>query len=76
MIQTKTWNIRDQTTEELKREVDKCYTMIIKYNRWIARATSKEEAKALVDEKFNYKAKANDIELELMGRRAEGEKTF
>lgn len=72
----KTWNVRDQTTEDLKKEVEKCYTMIVKYNRWIAKAASVEEAKALIDEKFNYKAKANDIELELMRRRAEGEETY
>lgn len=76
MMPAKTWNVRDQTTEVLKKEVDKCYTMIVKYNRWIARAASAEEAKALIDEKFNYKAKANNIELELMRRRAEGEETF
>lgn len=76
MMPSKTWNVRDQTTEELKKEVDKYYTMIVKYNRWIARAASVEEAKALIDEKFNYKTKANNIELELMRRRAEGEETF
>lgn len=76
MKPAKTWNVRDQTTEVLKKEVDKCYSMIVKYNRWITRAASMEEAKALIDEKFNYKAKANDIELELMRRRAEGEETF
>ena len=72
----KSWNVRDQTTEVLRKEVDKCYTMIVKYNRWIARAATMEEAKALIDEKFNYKAKANNIELELMRRRANGEETF
>lgn len=76
MMPAKTWNIRDQTTETLKKEVDKCYTMITKYNRWIAKAATKEEAKALIDEKYNYKAKANNIELELMRRRANGEETF
>lgn len=76
MRAAKAWNVRDQTTEELKKEVDKCYTTIVKYNRWIARAASMEEAKALIDEKFKYKTKANDIELELMRRRAEGEETF
>ena len=55
---------------------EKCYTIIVKYNRWIARAASKEEAKALIDEKFKYKEKANNIELELMRRRAKGEETF
>jgi hypothetical protein len=76
MKPAKTWNVRDQTTEVLKKEVEKYYTMIVRYNRWIARAASMEEAKALIDEKFNYKAKANDIELELMRRRAEGEETI
>lgn len=76
MKPAKTWNVRDQTTEELKKEVEKYYTMIVKYNRWIARAASVEEAKALINEKFNYKAKANNIELELMRRRAEGEETI
>lgn len=76
MKPAKTWNVRDQTTEVLKKEVEKYYTMIVRYNRWIARAASIEEAKALIDEKFNYKAKANDIELELMRRRAEGEETI
>lgn len=73
---TKAWNARDQTTEVLKKEVDKCYTMIIKYNRWITREATAEEAKALIDEKFKYKTKANEIELELMRRRAQGEETF
>lgn len=76
MMPTKTWNVRDQTTEVLEKEVEKCYTMIVKYNRWITRAASIEEAKTLIDEKFRYKAKANNIELELMRRRAESEETF
>ena len=76
MMPAKTWNVRDQTTEELKKEIDKCYTMIIKYNRWITRSASAEEAKVLIDEKFNYKKKADNIELELMRRSAEGEETF
>lgn len=69
----KTWNVRDQTTETLKKEVEKCYTMIVKYNRWITRAASAEEAKSLIDEKFAYKTKANDIEIEIMRRNANGE---
>lgn len=69
----KTWNVRDQTTETLKKEAEKCYTMIVKYNRWITRAASAEEAKSLINEKFAYKAKANDIELELMRRNSNGE---
>lgn len=72
----KSWNIRDQTTETLRKECEKCYTMITRYNRWIARAVSVEEAKVLIEEKFKYKEKANNIELELMRRRANNEETF
>ena len=76
MIPAKTWNVRDQTTEALRKECEKCYSMIVKYNRWFTRAATVEEAEKLVVEKFAYKAKANDIELELMRRRANGEETF
>ena len=76
MMQIKTWNVRDQPTETLKKECEKCYTIIVKYNRWIAKAATMEEAKKLVEEKYNYKAKADNIELELMRRRANGEETF
>lgn len=72
----KSWNIRDQTTEALKKECEKYYTMIVRYNRWIAKAATMEEAKKLVEEKYAYKKKADDIELELMKRRANGEETF
>ena len=76
MMQVKAWNVRDQPTEALKKECEKCYTIIVKYNRWIAKAATMEEAKKLVEEKYAYRAKANDIELELMKRRANGEETF
>lgn len=76
MMPAKTWNVRDQTTEALRKEYEKCYTTIVKYNRWIAKAATKEEAKKLVDGKFAYKEKANNIELELMRRRANGDETF
>ena len=75
-MNVKTWNVRDQTTKVLREEAEKCYLMIVKYNRWIARAATTEEAKALIDEKFNYKAKANEIECELTKRRAKGEETY
>lgn len=76
MMPAKTWNARDQSTEALRKECEKCYAMIVKYNRWVARAATVEEAEKLVKEKFAYKAKANNIELELMRRRADGEETF
>lgn len=69
----KTWNVRDQTTEELRKSVEAEYKLIVKYNRWITRAATIEEAKALIDEKYMHKRKANNIELELMRRNANGE---
>ena len=76
MMPAKTWNVRDQPTEALRKECEKCYAMIVKYNRWIARAATMEEAKKLVEEKFVYKTKASNIELELMRRTANREQTF
>lgn len=76
MMPAKTWNVRDQTTETLKKECEKCYTMIVKYNQWIAKAATIKESEKLIVEKFAYKAKANSIELELMRRRANGEEAY
>ena len=75
MTNAKTWNVRDQTTEALKEECEKCYKMIMKYNRWIGRAATEEEAKKLVEEKFAYRKRANNAELEIM-RRSTNDETF
>ena len=63
MMPAKTWNVRDQTTEALKKECEKCYSMTVKYNRWITRA-----AKKMIDEIWQCKSFANAIELELIRR--------
>lgn len=73
---TKTWNVRDAPTEELKRKAESEYKTIIKYDKFIKKAVSIEEAKQLVEEKFRHKAFVSEIELEIMRRRANGEETF
>lgn len=64
----KTWNIRDQPTEALKellmrklKEIDNDYKMLRK-------VSNIEDAKKLVDEMWQIRSFANDIDLELMRR--------
>ena len=64
----KTWNIRDQTKEEFEelltrkyKEIDGSYKMLKKMSRI-------EDAKRLIDEIWQMKSFANNIELELMRR--------
>ena len=64
----KTWNARDQTKEALEellirkyKEIDSNYKMLRKVSRI-------EDAKKLIDEIWQMKSFANNIELELMRR--------
>lgn len=64
----KTWNIRDQTTEALEellikklKEIDDNYKMLRKVSKI-------EDAKKLVDEMWQIRSFANDIDLELIRR--------
>lgn len=64
----KTWNVRDQTTEALKellirklKEIDDDYKMLRK-------VSNIEDAKKLVDEMWQIRSFANDIDLELIRR--------
>lgn len=64
----KAWNIRDQTTEALKellirklKEIDDDYKMIRK-------TSNIEDAKKLIDEMWQIRSFANDIDLELIRR--------
>lgn len=64
----KAWNIRDQTTEELKKllrrklkEIDDDYKMLRKISNI-------EDAKKLLDEMWQVRSFANDIDLELIRR--------
>jgi hypothetical protein len=64
----KTWNVRDQTTEELEKllirklkEIDDNYKMLRK-------VSNIEDAKKLVDEMWQIRSFANEIDLELIRR--------
>lgn len=64
----KTWNVRDQTENELKFQEEKLYTNIEAKYRLIKKVSKIEDAKKIIDEIWKLKKWANDIELELMRR--------
>lgn len=64
----KTWNIRDQTEETLKRQLEKKYKEINSNYRMLRKVSNIEDAKMLIDEIWQMKSFANTIEMELMRR--------
>lgn len=64
----KTWNVRDQTENELKFQVEKLYTNIEAKYRLIKKVSQIEDAKKIIDEIWRMKKWAKNIELELMRR--------
>lgn len=64
----KSWNIRDQTEETLKRQLEKKYKEIDNNFRMIRKVSDIDDAKMLIDEIWKMKKWASDIELELMRR--------
>ena len=64
----KTWNIRDQTEETLKRQLEKKYKEINSNYRMLRKVSNIEDAKKLIDEIWQMKSFANTVELELMRR--------
>jgi hypothetical protein len=64
----KTWNVRDQTEEDLRLEAERLYKQIEAGYKLIKKISSLEEAKKLIDRIWIMKKWANDIELELLRR--------
>lgn len=64
----KTWNVRDQPEETLKRQLEKKYKEINSNYRMLRKVSNIEDAKMLIDEIWQMKAFANTIEMELMRR--------
>lgn len=64
----KTWNIRDQTSETLERQLEKKYKEINSNYRMLRKVSDIEDAKMLIDEIWQMKSFANTIEMELMRR--------
>ena len=64
----KSWNVRDQTENELRFQEEKLYKNIETKYRLIKKVSKIEDAKKIIDEIWRMKKWANDIELELMRR--------
>lgn len=64
----KTWNIRDQPEESLKRLLEKKYKEINAGYKMLRKLSDIEDAKIMIEEIWRTKSFANDIELELMRR--------
>lgn len=64
----KTWNVRDQTKEELEKLLERKYKEIDNNHKMIKKVSNIEDAKKLIDEIWQMKSFANAIELELMRR--------
>lgn len=67
----KTWNVRDQPKETLERQLKKKYKEIDNNYKMLRKVSDIEDAKILIDEIWQTKSFANDIEKELIRREYE-----
>lgn len=65
---TKTWNVRDQTEETLRLEAEKLYKQIEAGYKMVKKVSKLEDAERVINQIWNMKKWANDIELELLRR--------
>lgn len=68
MMETKPWNVRDQTDENLMQELTKTYKAIDTAYTMLRKAAKIKDAEYYVDLAFRNKAKASDIEMEILRR--------
>lgn len=64
----KTWNVRDETKENLETMLTKKYKEIKAAYRMLTKLSKIEDAKKMMDEIWQMKSFANSIEVELMRR--------
>ena len=64
----KTWNVRDQTEEELRLEAEKLYKQIDAGYKMVKKVSSIDDAKKIIEKIWIMKAWADDIQLELIRR--------
>lgn len=62
----KSWNVRDQTEEELRNTLEKKYKEIDAQYRLLRKIADIETAKKMLDEIWHLKSLINAIELELI----------
>lgn len=64
----KTWNVRDQTDENLKMEAERLYKQIEAGYKMVKKVSSVDDAKKIIDKIWIMKKWADDIQLELIRR--------
>lgn len=64
----KSWNVRDQTKEALEELLRRKYKEIDNNYKMVKKISSIDDAKKLLDEIWQMKSFANEIELELIRR--------
>lgn len=64
----KSWNVRDQTEEELRSILEKKYKEINAQYKLLRKIADIETAKKMLDEIWHLKSFTNAIELELIRR--------
>lgn len=64
----KTWNVRDQTKEALEELLTRKYKEIDSEYKILRKVSDIQDAKKLLDEIWQMKSFANEIEMELMRR--------
>lgn len=67
-MEKKTWNVRDQTDTNLMQELTRTYKEIDAAYRLVRAATKYDDAKFYIDMAFRKKAKATEIEVEILRR--------
>lgn len=64
----KTWNVRDQTEENLRQEAERLYKQIEAGYNMIKKVSDLNDAERIINQIWIMKKWANDIQLELIRR--------
>lgn len=64
----KTWNVRDQTREELIIKAESLYKEIERSYKLLKKLSNIEDAKKMMENIWGMKAWANEIQIELLRR--------
>lgn len=67
-MMNKAWNVRDQTKETLEKLLERKYKEIDGNYKMLRKVSSIEDARKLVDEIWQMKSFAQEIEMELIKR--------
>lgn len=72
MLNSKSWNVRDQPREELNNLLTKKYKEIEGAYKMLRKTSEINDAKKIIDEIWQMKSFANSIEMELIRRDCNG----